>query len=50
MKTATAPSHPLLWFLFGALLIALVAMLSRSAADSLPPASADNAVTTQASP
>jgi hypothetical protein len=50
MKTATATFHPLLWFLFGALLIALVAMLSRSAADLPPPASADNAVTTQAAP
>ena len=50
MKTAIAPSHPLLWFLFGALLIAMVAMLSRSAADTARAPSATNAVSTQVSP
>jgi hypothetical protein len=50
MKSATASFHPLLWFIFGALVIAMVAMLSRSAADTTPVPSANNAVSTQVSP
>lgn len=52
MKTQAPSSHPLVWYviLFAVLVIAMIALLSRSAAERPPQSPAETAITAKPAP